>query len=75
MNSLKQPKIVCIVGPTASGKTDFAIDLALKENGEVVSCDSMQIYRYMNITADYRFSDIKCTSIYIHINIPYLLFF
>ncbi len=49
MNSLKQPKIVCVVGPTASGKTDYAIDLALRENGEVVSCDSMQIYRYMNI--------------------------
>ena len=42
-------KIVCVVGPTASGKTDFAINLALRENGEVVSCDSMQIYRYMNI--------------------------
>ncbi len=46
---MKKPKIVCVVGPTASGKTDFAIDLALEQNGEVVSCDSMQIYRYMNI--------------------------
>ncbi len=46
---LQKPKIVCVVGPTASGKTDFAIDLAQKQNGEVVSCDSMQIYRYMNI--------------------------
>ena len=44
-----KPKIICVVGPTASGKTDFAIDLARKNNGEVVSCDSMQIYRYMNI--------------------------
>ncbi len=46
---MERSKIVCVVGPTASGKTDFAIELALKENGEVVSCDSMQIYRYMNI--------------------------
>ncbi len=46
---MQKPKIVCVVGPTASGKTDFAIDLALERNGEVVSCDSMQIYRYMNI--------------------------
>ena len=49
VDGLPKPKIVCVVGPTASGKTDFAIDLALKQNGEVVSCDSMQIYRYMNI--------------------------
>lgn len=48
MNSEK-PKIVCVVGPTASGKTAYAIDEALKRNGEIVSCDSMQIYRYMNI--------------------------
>ncbi len=46
---MERQKIVCVVGPTASGKTDFAINLALERNGEVVSCDSMQIYRYMNI--------------------------
>ena len=44
-----KPKIVCVVGPTASGKTAFAIKLAKERNGEVVSCDSMQIYKYMNI--------------------------
>ena len=46
---MQKPKIVCVVGPTASGKTDYAIDLALARNGEVVSCDSMQIYRHMDI--------------------------
>ncbi len=46
---MSKPHIICVVGPTASGKTDFAIRLAKEKNGEVVSCDSMQIYRYMNI--------------------------
>lgn len=46
---LERPQILCVVGPTASGKTDFAIRLAIEAQGEVVSCDSMQIYRYMNI--------------------------
>lgn len=43
------PKILCVVGPTASGKTAYAIELAKGNNGEIVSCDSMQIYTYMNI--------------------------
>lgn len=42
-------KIVCVVGPTACGKTKLGIALAKKFNGEVVSCDSMQIYRGMEI--------------------------
>ena len=42
-------KIICIAGPTASGKTALAVELAKAVNGEVVSCDSMQIYRYMDI--------------------------
>lgn len=46
---MDKPKILCVAGPTASGKTAYAISLAQKNNGEVVSCDSMQIYRYMNI--------------------------
>ena len=41
--------IVCVVGPTASGKTRMAVELALALDGEVVSCDSMQIYRGMSI--------------------------
>ncbi len=42
-------KIIAVVGPTASGKTALAIEIAKRVNGEVVSCDSMQIYRHMNI--------------------------
>ena len=43
------PKILTIVGPTASGKTGLSIALALAHNGEVVSADSMQIYHGMDI--------------------------
>ena len=42
-------KIICIAGPTASGKTALAVELAKELNGEVVSCDSMYVYKYMNI--------------------------
>ena len=42
-------KVICIVGPTASGKTKLAVALAQRIGGEIVSADSMQIYRYMNI--------------------------
>ena len=42
-------KIICVVGPTASGKTALAGELAKYTNGEVVSCDSMQIYKRMDI--------------------------
>lgn len=42
-------KIIAIVGPTAVGKTALAIELAKRYNGEIISCDSMQIYRGMDI--------------------------
>ena len=41
--------IICIVGPTASGKSALAVELAKEYHGEVVSCDSMQVYRRMDI--------------------------
>lgn len=41
--------IICIAGPTASGKTALSIALAKQLDGEVVSCDSMQIYKGMDI--------------------------
>ena len=41
--------IICIAGPTASGKTSLAVAMAEKINGEVISCDSMQIYKGMDI--------------------------
>jgi tRNA dimethylallyltransferase len=43
------PKLIVILGPTASGKTDLAVKLAKKFNGEIVSADSRQIYKEMNI--------------------------
>ena len=41
--------IIAVAGPTAVGKTKFAIEIANAFNGEVVSCDSMQLYKYMDI--------------------------
>ena len=45
----EKPKIVVLVGPTASGKSDFAIDIARKFDGEIINADSMQVYKYMDI--------------------------
>ena len=42
-------KVVVICGPTASGKTTLSIELAKQTNGEIISCDSMQIYKDMDI--------------------------
>lgn len=42
--------IICIVGPTASGKTDLAINIAKKIDSEIISADSMQIYKEFNIS-------------------------
>lgn len=42
-------KVVFVIGPTASGKTEYAIRLAEMLDGEIVSADSMQIYKYMDI--------------------------
>ena len=44
-----KPKLIAVVGPTASGKTEYAIQLAGRLNGAVVSADSRQIYAGMNI--------------------------
>lgn len=44
-----RPNLLVICGPTASGKTALAVALAQRLNGEVVSADSMQIYRRMDI--------------------------
>jgi len=42
-------KIIVVLGPTASGKTRLGVDLALKFNGEIISADSRQVYRGMDI--------------------------
>ncbi len=44
-------RLVFIVGPTAAGKSEVAFKLAKKINGEIISCDSMQVYRHIPITS------------------------
>ncbi len=45
----KKPKILVIIGPTASGKTKLAVELARAHNGEIISADSRQVYKGMDI--------------------------
>lgn len=47
--NVRLPQVIAVAGPTASGKTGLAVELAKKYHGEVVSADSMQIYREMRI--------------------------
>ena len=49
MNTEHKPKILAVVGPTAGGKSALALELSERLNGEIVSCDSVQIYRGMDI--------------------------
>ena len=46
---MQKEKVIVICGPTASGKTALSIELAKRINGEIISCDSMQIYKDMDI--------------------------
>lgn len=46
---MEKTKLLVVVGPTASGKTKLAVELAKKNSGEVISADSMQVYREMSI--------------------------
>ncbi len=48
-NNTQKPRILAVVGSTASGKTSLAVELAKQLDGEIVSCDSMQIYKGMNV--------------------------
>jgi tRNA dimethylallyltransferase len=48
-NKTPQNRVIVILGPTASGKTELSISLARKIGGEIISADSMQVYRKMNI--------------------------
>ena len=47
--SLKKNKVIAVVGATASGKSAYAVELAKKLNGEIISADSRLVYRGMNI--------------------------
>ena len=46
-----KPKVIAVVGPTASGKTKLAIELAHKLNGEVISADSRLVYKGFDIAS------------------------
>ena len=46
---MEKPKLIVIAGPTAVGKTKYAIEYAKKHSGEIVSLDSVQVYKYLNI--------------------------
>ncbi|HOL71562.1 MAG TPA: isopentenyl transferase family protein, partial [Bryobacteraceae bacterium] len=41
--------LVAIVGPTGSGKSELALNIAAELDGEIVNCDSLQVYRYLDI--------------------------
>ena len=43
------PPVVVVTGPTASGKPELAVELAVRFDAEIVNADSMQVYRYMDI--------------------------
>ena len=49
INNLSKPEIIIILGPTASGKSELAVKIAKKYNGEIISADSRQIYRGLDI--------------------------
>ena len=51
MNTKRKIPAVAVVGPTASGKTALAVEIALQYNGEVISADSMQIYKDMTVAS------------------------
>ena len=46
---MKKRPLIILTGPTAVGKTDLSIQLAKEVNGEIISADSMQVYKNMNI--------------------------
>ncbi len=53
----REKPLIVITGPTAAGKTDFSIKLAKEINGEIISADSMQVYKGLDIGTDKIFSD------------------
>ena len=64
IDNMQNQKMITILGPTASGKTSVAAALALRTGGEIISADSRQVYRRMDIgtgkdLADYTIGDVK----------------
>jgi tRNA dimethylallyltransferase len=66
-------KIICIVGPTASGKTGLAVKLAYFLQGEIISADSRQVYKYMDIGTGKDLDEYRLKIKNKKINIPYHL--
>ena len=61
---MKKEPLIILTGPTAVGKTELSIALAKAVNGEIISADSMQVYRYMDIgTAKITKEEIRGLSI------------
>ena len=61
--------LICVLGPTASGKTKYAVKLAYETNGEIISADSRQVYKFMDIGTGKDLDEYN----YNGINIPYHL--
>lgn len=76
----EKPKIVVILGPTASGKSDLAVSIAKKFNGEIISADSRQIYKGLNIgsgkvpkdSISRKFNFSKMNLQYMEVELPYI---
>lgn len=63
----KKPKIIVILGPTASGKTKLAVSLAARFNGEIVSADSRQVYRGMDVGTGKDLNEYKVERVSYHL--------
>lgn len=80
----EKQKIIVILGPTASGKSDLAVNLALKYNGEIISADSRQIYKGMDIgtgkitpdtknSSNFNARQVKKKYVFTHKGIPHYM--
>lgn len=58
---LNKPAIIFLLGPTGVGKSEFAVKLAMKIKGEIISCDSMQVYKGMTILSQYPSRELRKT--------------
>lgn len=69
---MNKPKIIVVVGPTASGKSELAVSLAKKYNGEIISADSRQIYQGLDIGSG-KVEGAWRNNIFFYKNIPHYL--
>lgn len=69
-----RPTIYAIIGPTASGKSDFAVVLAKKINGEIISADSRQVYKGMDLgtgKVETKIKTVNGRQVFVYKNIPH----